>query len=57
MTAPFTPHPCLPLPTRAEIDAIIARHGSGAVEVFQEIERKRQRAIRDATDRSRELAG
>lgn len=41
MTVPFTEHPCLPPVTPGEIRAIIDKFGSGAPEVFAEIERKR----------------
>lgn len=42
----FTPHPCLPLPTPAQVEAIIARHGrEKAPEVLAEIERRRKETI------------
>ena len=41
----FTEHPCLPLPTAAEIGAIIARHGAQAPGVLQGIEQKRRETI------------
>lgn len=48
MSLPFTEHPCLPMPTREEIAAIVARHGEHAPDVLQRIEAKRQETIAQA---------
>lgn len=46
--SPFTEHPCLPLPTPEELQAILRVHGDKAPDVLQELERRRLETIAKA---------
>lgn len=46
--SPFTEHPCLPLPTAEELQAIVRVHGDASPDVLRELERRRKEAIAKA---------